>query len=49
MESEKGARKALNYDRHKFYNRQIKVTLAVKKEEIETKRTEEGGEEHVDS
>ena len=38
FESEKAARKAINYDGHKFYNRKLKVTKAEKKEEIEEKR-----------
>ena len=38
METEKGARKAINYDGHSFYNRRIKVSKAEKKVEIEDKR-----------
>jgi len=38
FETEKGAKKANNYDGHKFYNRKLRVTIAEKKEEIEEKR-----------
>lgn len=38
METEKAARKAINYDGHKFYDRKLKVTKAEKKAEIEDKR-----------
>jgi len=38
MDSEKAARKALNYDGHKFYDRKLRVSKAEKKEEIEDSR-----------
>ena len=38
MDNEKSARKAMNYDGHKFYNRVLKVSKAEKKPEIEEKR-----------
>jgi len=38
MADEKGARRALNYDGHKFYNRRLRVNLAEKKAEIEERR-----------
>jgi len=38
MDNEKSARKALNYDGHKFYDRKLKVSKAEKKPEIEERR-----------
>ncbi|CDW73079.1 fha domain containing protein [Stylonychia lemnae] len=38
MADEKAARRALNYDGHKFYNRRLKVNQAEKKAEIEERR-----------
>lgn len=38
MGDEKSARKALNYDGHKFYNRVLKVSRAEKKADIEDRR-----------
>ena len=38
MENEKAAKKALNYDRHMFSGRKLKVNKAEKKVEIEEKR-----------
>lgn len=38
MENERAAKKALNYDGHKFYDRKLKVSVAEKKAEIEEKR-----------
>ena len=38
MENEKAARKCLNYDGHKFYNRVLKVSKAEKKADIEERR-----------
>ena len=38
MDSEKAARKALNYDGHKVMNRPLKVRLAEKKVEVEQKQ-----------
>jgi hypothetical protein len=38
MQDEKAARKALNYDGHRFYDRRLRVSLAEKKQEIEEKR-----------
>lgn len=35
MEEEKGARRALNYDGHKLYERRLRVSMAEKKQEIE--------------
>jgi len=35
MADEKGARRALNYDGHKFYDRKLRVSMAEKKAEIE--------------
>lgn len=36
MADEKGARRALNYDGHKFYDRKLRVSMAEKKAEIES-------------
>lgn len=38
MADEKGARRALNYDGHSFYDRKLRVNMAEKKAEIEEKR-----------
>lgn len=38
MADEKAARRALNYDGHKFYDRRLRVNKAEKKAEIEEKR-----------
>jgi RNA recognition motif-containing protein len=35
MDSEKSARKAINYDGHAFYTRKLKVSVAEKRPEIE--------------
>jgi len=38
FENEKGAKRGLNYDGHKFYDRKLRVNKAEKKAEIEEKR-----------
>lgn len=43
MQDEKAARRALNYDGHKFYDRRLRVNKAEKKAEIEEQlRTKTG-------
>lgn len=40
MESERAAKKAMNYDGHKFYDRKLRVSKAEKRPEIEDQRRE---------
>jgi len=43
MADERAARRALNYDGHKFYDRKLRVSLAEKKAEIEQELRSKNG------